>query len=72
MTEYQALANAIVVQAADDYRDARRKLLKDPENKKALKTVDEVERFFRSPWFGSLTTLDGHKILERLKEEFDA
>ena len=72
MNNYEMLANAIVVQAAKDYRAARRKLLKDPYNLKALQTVKEVEVFFRSDWFKVLTPVDGRTILKLLEEEFDA
>ena len=71
MNSYEMLANAIVVQAAKDYRAARRKLLKDPYSINALKTVKEVEVFFRSDWFKVLTPVDGGTILKLLKEEFD-
>ena len=69
MTEWEALANAIIEQAAKDYRAARRKLLKDPYSINALKTVKEVEVFFRSDWFKVLTPVDGPMILKMLKEE---
>ena len=72
MNEYEALANAIIEQAARDYRAARRKLTKKPHDITAQKTVREVDLFFHSDWFRVLTTLDGPKILMMLKEEFDA
>ena len=72
MSNYETLANAIVVQAAKDYRAARRKLLKDPYSINALKTVKEVEVFFRSDWFKVLMPVDGGTILKLLEEEFDA
>lgn len=71
MNSYEMLANAIVVQAAKDYRAARRKPLKDPYSINALKTVKEVEVFFRSDWFKVLTPVDGGTILKLLEEEFD-
>lgn len=72
MSNYETLANAIVVQAAKDYRAARRKLLKDPYSINAQKTVKEVEVFFHSDWFKVLTPVDGGTILKLLEEEFDA
>lgn len=71
MSNYETLANAIVVQAAKDYRTARRKLQKNPYSMKALQTVKEVEVFFRSDWFKVLTPVDGGTILKLLEEEFD-
>lgn len=72
MSNYEMLANAIVVQAAKDYRTARRKLQNNPYSMKALQTVKEVEEFFRSDWFKVLTPVDGGTILKLLEEEFDA
>ena len=72
MSNYETLANAIVVQAAKDYRAARRKLQKNAYSLKALQTVKEVEEFFRSEWFKVLTPVDGGTILKLLEEEFDA
>ena len=68
---YENLANAIVEQAVKDYRQARAKLAKDAEDVMALKMRRGTERFFRSAWFGQLTTLDGELLLEKLEEEFE-
>lgn len=69
MNEYKALANAIIEQAAKDFRAARKKLAKDPHNQSAQKAVQDVEEFFLSDWFRVLTTLDGKQLLTMLKEE---
>lgn len=58
---YQELANAIIIQAANDYR-------------KALKYDDrgmkrDCLRFFRSEWFQILTKIDGEALIEKLKSE---
>ena len=47
MNPYEELANAIVLQAVKDYR------LTDDEAELA-----EIERFFRSGWFGVLSKVD--------------
>lgn len=64
-----ALANAIVVQAAKDYRYAVKRLKKYPKNEKALDVKREVEHFFRSEWYGMLTAVDGEKLLHMLEKE---
>ena len=69
MSEYKALANAIIEQAARDFRVARKKLARDPHNQSAHRTVRDIEAFFRSDWFGLLTTLAGKHLLNMLKEE---
>ena len=67
---YEILANAIVEQAAKDYRWARAALGKDVENIAAVVMRSETERFFRSAWFGQLTSLDREWLLEKLEGEF--
>ena len=67
---YEILANAIVEQAAKDYRWARAALAKDAENVAAAAMHSEIERFFRSVWFGQLTSLDGEWLFEKLEGEF--
>ena len=58
MNPYEELANAIILQAVKDYR------LTDDERE-----LQEIERFFRSGWFGVLTTLDPELLISRLKQE---
>ncbi|MGR6837008.1 hypothetical protein [Syntrophomonas erecta] len=66
---YEMLANAIVLRAVRDYRDSLKKLKKYPNNKSALYTKREVERFFHSDWYASLTTVDPEMLIEKLKGE---
>ena len=66
---YEELANAIVEQAAKDYREMRRKLRKNPDDMTARGQMGEVVRFFHSRWFGILTDANPDYILEQLKEE---
>ena len=66
---YGELANAIVVQAANDWRKAVKKLEEDPYSKPAGAMRKECERFFLSRWFTMLTSVDGKMILRKLKEE---
>ena len=51
---YENLANAIVLQAVKDYRDALKRLKKKSGNKAAMADALECERFFRSGWYLSL------------------
>lgn len=66
---YERLANAIVLQAVKDYRNALKRLKKHPRNETALYTKREVERFFRSDWYTSLTTVDPEMLILKLNEE---
>ena len=45
---YKALANAIIVQAARDFRPAYRRLKNHPNDKLAQDTVREITQFFCS------------------------
>ena len=56
MNPYEELANAIVLQAVKDYR------LTDDEAELA-----EIERFFRSGWFGVLSKVDPEYLIRNLR-----
>ena len=58
MDPYQALANAIIEQAVRDYR------MTDDTDELA-----ELEKFFRSQWYGVLTSLDPELLISRLRKE---
>ena len=55
---YENLAQAIILQAVKDYR------LHDDE-----KELASIERFFRSDWFGVLTSVDPELLIARLRKE---
>lgn len=61
------LANVIIVQAADDYRKAHKG--KGYYGISPKKIIREIENFFRSDWFHTLTKVDGEYLLELLKKE---
>ena len=58
MTPYENLANAIVLSAVKDYRRSSSK-----------RTMEEIERFFRSGWFRVLTNIDGEQLIRDLRKE---
>lgn len=66
---YQELANAIVLGAVKDYRAAVKKLARGRKNTEAQQMKDECLRFFRSGWFGQLTSLDPEMLIRKLDEE---
>ena len=65
---YYDLANAIVEQAAIDYRNALNGVSYDrrysPES-----VIKETEKFFRSEWYRTLTNVDGEYLIANLKKE---
>ena len=63
---WEELANAIVLQAVKDYRLVLRTKEHSP---KAAKTIKECERFFRSSYFGILTTVDPEYLIKKLRKE---
>ena len=72
ITNYENLANAIILQAVRDYRVALKCLKVNPRNKTALADRDEIERFFRSDWFSVLTSVDGEMLIRSLQMVVDA
>ena len=71
MDQFEGLANAIVIQAAVDYRLALKQLRQNPLFQPAIRMSYEVERFFRSDWFSILTRINGIELLARLKTEVE-
>jgi len=69
ISPYEALANAVVLQAVKDYRAAKRKLKRRPDNESAQRDLKECEIFFKSRHFNTFTDLDGKALLHRLEEE---
>ena len=58
MNAWQDLANAVVLQAVEDYR-----MSEDPRDR------EEIEGFFRSDWFKVLTRLDPEELIAGLRKE---
>ena len=58
MNPYEELANAIILQAVKDYR------LTDDERE-----LQEIERFFRSGWFGVLSKVYPEFLIKELRKE---
>ena len=66
---YERLANAIILQAASDYRRDLKKLKKNPQNRDVMNNALQIENFFRSPWYQVLTTVDGEFLIQKLRKE---
>ena len=67
---WEEIANAIIIQAAEDWRTAMRHIRNHPRSMAARNRIRETEEFFFSEYYMLLTTYDGHTLLRRLKEEF--
>lgn len=78
---YVNLANAIVQRAAEDYLKYKKRLYLmgdngDPydERKGVLDTrgkLTDVERFFKSKWYMTLTNLNSDVLVRKLDQEFE-
>jgi len=65
---YENLANAIVIQAAADYKRTLRTIRRDPISASAKERANHIERFFHSEWYRHLTKVDGKLLVKKLKE----
>ena len=72
ITNYENLANAIILQAVKDYRVALKSLKANPRSRAAMSDKNEIECFFRSEWFATLTSVDGGMLIRSLQMEVDA
>ena len=66
---WRALADAIILQAAEDYRRLTRRIAKHPDEFEPVCEKRRIERFLCSNWFGVLSDLDGRKLLRDLKAD---
>ena len=65
-----ALANAIVLQACKDYRKTYRLHIRTYRvGDKPDEKLAELERFFRSAWYRTLTDIDGEMLMKRIRED---
>ena len=58
---YDALANAIIIQACKDYRRAIESF--------NIYEMKQIRHFFHSQWFKMLSEVDGDYIIERIERE---
>jgi hypothetical protein len=64
---YHDLANAIVLQAVEDYRNALNGIAYHHHSPEFV--IKSIERFFRSDYFEVLSTVKGEYLIEQLKKE---
>lgn len=69
---WRELANAIILQAVDDYKTAVKRKRRT-SNQTLIDTceaiIEEVVDFFHSEWFSTLTDADPSTILEELNKD---
>ena len=66
---YENLANAIVLSAVKDYREANKKLARGRKTQKHSAPMTSAWSFFCSKWFSILTSVDPEFLIQKLDEE---
>ena len=67
---YEMLANAVILQAVADFRNAVNAMYRNPRSASAIRQFNDARRFFlRKKDFGVYTSLDGEEILAKLMAE---
>ena len=66
---YQALANAIVISAANDYRVTLRNLKADRHYRPTILHRKWLETFFHPEYFRLLTTVSADFLIQKLQKE---
>ena len=72
MSGYEALANAIIIQAAKDFRAAYKRMKRFPNDVRTQDEVRDITKFFCSEWFEALSDVDGPALLRKMKDEIDS
>ena len=63
---HRFIIDAMIVLAVRDYE---RLLKRKVRGKKTVADIKELEQFFQSTWFATLTDLDGIELMGRIREE---
>ena len=71
LKHYEALANAIIVQAVIDYKAVYKVLQKNPNDRIAQDQARHIKRFFHSRWFRTLTSVDGEYLVRMIENEIE-
>lgn len=66
---YEALGNAIILQAVKDYRVALKRIKANPKNRTALDEALTIEKFFRGSLYSVLTSVDPEFLISKLRAE---
>ena len=66
---YREFADAIIIQACDDYRDGYRKISLDNDGSSTEYWINDALSFFHSDWYKFLTGIDADYIIKKLNED---
>ena len=65
---WEDLANAVVLQALEDYRDTCLRMRKRPDLRSLDKRRRSLECFFRSRWCALLSAMDVRKMVKEIRK----
>ena len=68
-TAYENCGNAIIIQAAEDYKRAYKAVMSGKASYEMRARAEECEDFFESEWFKELTSIDEKRLMQKLREE---
>ena len=69
MDGYEMLAAAVVERAVLDYKEAMENIRAKYNVLEAQNVIRNLDRFFRSEWFGILSDLDGEDLIELMRRQ---
>lgn len=67
---YEALANEVVAQAAEDYRFLLKTQTANPDDQAIAQQIRKLEDEIHTPFFQSLTRLDIDWLFGKVRDEF--
>ena len=59
----------VEVKAPGEKPRALQKVKRNPKSKSAIDEALQIEKFFRSPWYQQLTSVDGEFLFRKLQDE---
>lgn len=68
---WENLANAIVVFAAQDFKKAYKRYLRNSRSREAAGEVEALIRFFMGDYYKALTSVDGEVLVRELKRQVE-
>lgn len=65
------LANAIIIQAANDYLESKKDLYQYGYAFEVESRLIDTTKFFKSQWYDVLCSIDGTRLMRMLDKEFE-
>ena len=65
------LANAVIVQAANDYLESKKQIYQYGETFNSRSQLNDAVKFFKSDWYEMMTSVSSRKIMRTLDKQFE-